>query len=296
LYPGGKSLSLDSTGDLALVGGVDGVAGVYSLSQQRVVQTFKAGGPVTDAVWAGNKAVVASATGAVKVFENGSEVANFTSHAGEVTALAVHPSGDIIGSVGVDKSYVLYDLSTSSPVTQIFSDSGKSSNFLLPPDCKANQHLGLISAKFHPDGHLLAVGDTDGQIKIFDVKSGAVAASFPMSAPVTCLVFSENGYFMAAVTENSTSISIWDLRKSKLLKVLETGTKINALDWDYTGQFLLSGGPNGLTVQQYTKSTKEWSEPLRSAVPAVAVTWGPSAQSVLAINEEGVLTVLTSQA
>lgn len=124
---------MDPTGDLALVGGVDGVAGVYSLSKQQVVQTLKAGGPVTDAVWAGNKAIVASATGAVKVFENGTEIANFTSHAGEVTALAVHPAGDIIGSVGVDKSYVLYDLTTSSPVTQIFSDSGKSPSPILLP-------------------------------------------------------------------------------------------------------------------------------------------------------------------
>lgn len=113
-----------------------------------------------------------------------------------------------------------------------------------------------------------------------------------MSAPVTALAFSENGYFMAAVTENSTSISVWDLRKSKVNKILETGTKITALDWDYTGQFLVSGGPNGITVQQYTKATKEWSEPLRSAVPAVAVAWGASARSILTTNKDGVLTVL----
>lgn len=117
---------MDSTGDLALVGGVDGVAGVYSISQQRVVQSLKAGGPVTDAVWAGSKAVVASATGTVKVFENGAEIANFTSHSGEVNAVAVHPTGDIIGSVGVDKSYVLYDLTTSSAITQIFGNSSTS--------------------------------------------------------------------------------------------------------------------------------------------------------------------------
>lgn len=139
---------------------------------------------------------------------------------------------------------------------------------------------------------MLAVGGADGQIHVYDVKSGAVAASFPMQAPVTNLEFSENGYFMAAVTENSTDISIWDLRKSKLHKVLETGTRISTLAWDYTGQFLLSGGPNGITVQQYTKSTKEWSESLRSAVPAVGVAWGPLAQSVLTINAEGVLNVL----
>jgi pre-mRNA-processing factor 19 len=151
---------------------------------------------------------------------------------------------------------------------------------------------GLLSAKFHPDGHLLAVGGADGQIHVYDVKSGTPAATFPMSAPVTKVEFSENGYFMAAVTENSTDISIWDLRKSKIHKVLPTGTQITSLSWDYTGQFLLSGGPNGLTVQQYNKSAKDWSESLRSAVPAVGVAWGHLAQSVVAVNSEGVVSVL----
>lgn len=116
---------MNSTGDLVLVGGTDGVAGVYSISQKQVLQTLKTDGAVSDAIWAGDKAVVGSSTGSVKVFENGNEVASFGSHAGEVTALALHATGDIIASVGVDKSYVLYDLSQNSVITQIFSDSGK---------------------------------------------------------------------------------------------------------------------------------------------------------------------------
>ncbi|KAI7976814.1 hypothetical protein EIK77_010045 [Talaromyces pinophilus] len=125
LYPGGKSLSVDSTGDLALIGGVDGVAGVYSISKQQIVQTLKVGAPVTDAVFAGSTAVVASASGSVKFFDNGAETASFDSHAGEATAVVVHPAGDIVASVGVDKSYVLYDLATSSVVTQIYGNAGK---------------------------------------------------------------------------------------------------------------------------------------------------------------------------
>lgn len=118
-------MSLDSSGDLAIIGGVDGVAGVYSLSQQRVIRTLKTGGgSVTDAVWAGAKAVVASSSGIVKVFEDEAEIVSFSSHAGGATALAVHPTGNVVGSVGIDKSYVLYDLTTSSAVTQVFSDSG----------------------------------------------------------------------------------------------------------------------------------------------------------------------------
>lgn len=116
---------MDSTGDLALIGGVDGVAGVYSISKQQIVQSLKVGAPVTDAVFAGSTAVVASASGSVKFFDNGAETASFDSHAGEATAVVMHPAGDIVASVGVDKSYVLYDLATSSVVTQIYGNAGK---------------------------------------------------------------------------------------------------------------------------------------------------------------------------
>lgn len=153
----------------------------------------------------------------------------------------------------------------------------------------------LLSAQFHPDGHLLAAGGADGQIKIFDVKTGAGAADYAMSGPVKCLFFSENGTFLAAVAAESTTVSIWDLRSSTETKVLDTGSQVHSIFWDYTGQFLLTGGPSGLTVQQFTKSSKTWSEPLRSAVPAVGVAWGSGAQSIVALNEGGAVTVLAAQ-
>ncbi|CAG7978111.1 unnamed protein product [Penicillium salamii] len=277
LYPGGRALSVNSTGELALVGGLDGVVGVYSLAQKSVVQTLNTDGPVTDAKWAGEKAVVGSATGSVKVFENGSEVASFKAHAGEVTAVAVHATGDIVASVGVDKSYVLYDLATNTVTSQIFTTAA------------------LLSVNFHPDGHLIAAGGADSQVKIFDVKTGAAAADYAMSGPVKCLFFSENGTFLAAVADQSTTVSIWDLRSSKETKVLDTGSQVKSIFWDYTGQFLLTGGPGGVTVQQFSKAAKAWSEPLRSAVPAASVAWGSAAQSIVALNEAGAITVLAAQ-
>ncbi|CAG7928864.1 unnamed protein product [Penicillium olsonii] len=277
LYPGGRALSVNSTGELALVGGLDGVVGVYSLAQKSVVQTLSTDGPVTDAKWAGEKAVVGSATGSIKVFENGAEVASFKAHAGEVTAVAVHATGDIVASVGVDKSYVLYDLATNTVASQIFTSAA------------------LLSVNFHPDGHLIAAGGADSQVKIFDVKSGDAAADYAMSGPVKCLFFSENGTFLAAVADQSTTVSIWDLRSSKETKVLDTGSQVNSIFWDYTGQFLLTGGPGGVTVQQFSKAAKAWSEPLRSAVPATSVAWGSDAQSIVALNEAGVVTVLAAQ-
>lgn len=114
------------SGDLALIGGADGTAGVYSTSQKKLGHELKIGSDaVTCAVWAGNRAAFATSSGLVKIFENGTEVSSFSGHAGEVTALAVHPRGDILASVGVDKSYILYDLATSSQAIRVRTDSGK---------------------------------------------------------------------------------------------------------------------------------------------------------------------------
>jgi len=46
-----------------------------------------------------------------------------------------------------------------------------------------------------------------------------------------------------------------------------------------------------MTVQQYAKSTKAWSEPFRNATTAAAVAWGAGAQRLLGVNGEGVMAV-----
>ncbi|KAF2136995.1 uncharacterized protein K452DRAFT_362154 [Aplosporella prunicola CBS 121167] len=278
LYPGAKSLALDKSGDLALFGGSDGVAGVYSISQKQAVQALKAGGSITAGAWYEDRPVVATSTGAVKVFENGAEVAQIGSHAGAVTSLALHPTGDILASTGVDKSYQLYDLTSNKLLTQVFTDAE------------------LLCSSFHPDGHLFAAGGKDGTIKVFDVKSGDNMANFEAGGPLQALSFSENGTWLAAVVQGQTSVAIWDLRKAAAIKTLDVGSAIDSVHWDYTGQFLAVAGPGCVAVQHYSKAAKAWSEPFRKAVPAAAVQWGERAQSLVALTAEGALNVLGAAA
>lgn len=128
------------------------------------------------------------------------------------------------------------------------------------------------------------------------MKSSTLAATFEVGAPLKAVAFSENGTWLAALTDDSSSVAIWDLRKAAEVKSLEMGGKVDAIGWDYTGQFLAGGGPGGITVQQYSKAEKDWSTPLQVAVPATAIAWGKDAQSLLAINNEGVLTALGTAA
>lgn len=126
LYPGGRSLAIDATGDLVLLGGGDGSAGIHSISQNKLVHALKgARGAITDTLWWGSRAVLATAAGEVLIFEEGTQMASFSSHAGSATAVAIHPSGDILASVGVDKSYVLYDLTELRVLTQIYGNAGQ---------------------------------------------------------------------------------------------------------------------------------------------------------------------------
>ncbi|PSS13121.1 hypothetical protein M430DRAFT_143775 [Amorphotheca resinae ATCC 22711] len=275
LYPGSSSLAVDEAGQQVIVGGSDGVVGIYSIPENKVEQSFKAGSAITDAVWYGSQPVVSTSSGAVKVF--GKDEVTFTSHAGSANGLALHPSGDILASVGVDKSFVFYDLTRGTAVTQVYTDSG------------------LTTAAFHPDGHLFAAGGTDGQIKLFHVRTGEHAANFELGGPVQDIAFSENGIWFAAVAKDSNSVVIFDLRKEGKdaeAKVLEIGGQVDSIRWDYTGQFLAASGPRGLTISHYTKSSKSWSDVISTAVPSTAVEWGPEAKSLITVNLDGVITVL----
>jgi pre-mRNA-processing factor 19 len=108
------------------LGGSKGVVDVVSIPEEEIIHKLKAGpGIVIEGLWAAGRAILATSTGHVKVFEDDSEVASFSAHAGEATSIALHPSGEILASVGVDKSIVFYDLASSTVSTQVYTDSGK---------------------------------------------------------------------------------------------------------------------------------------------------------------------------
>lgn len=127
------------------------------------------------------------------------------------------------------------------------------------------------------------------------MKSGVHAANFDEQGPIQSLSFSENGIWLAAVSRGSTDITIWDLRKSAQIKVVHIGSQIESIRWDYSGQFLAVATRSGIAVQHYSKSSKQWSEPLRNATQAVAVEWGAKARKLVSLGPEGTITVLGSE-
>jgi pre-mRNA-processing factor 19 len=133
---------------------------------------------------------------------------------------------------------------------------------------------------------------------MYHVKTGEFAAAFDCGGPIQSISFSENGIWFSTAVKGSTNVITYDLRKSgdaAEVKAIDIGSNVDSIAWDYTGQFLATAGPSGVTVQQYTKSSKKWSEPKRSAVPAKAVAWGSHGKSIVSVNGDGIITVLGSK-
>ncbi|ORY63266.1 WD40-repeat-containing domain protein [Pseudomassariella vexata] len=272
--PQTKALAIDQ--EHAAIGGFNGLASCYSIATGEVERTMDIG-PVTDAIWRDNKIIFATAKGMVLLFDKAAEVANFADHVGAITGIALHPSGDLLASVGVDKSFVIYDLKNLKRAMRVQTDST------------------LSSCAFHPDGHLLAVGTNSGVVKVFQIKTGEEAAKFELGARVESIAFSENGYWFAAASSQQTTVTIFDLRKegdAARAKVLEIGAPVQSLAWDYSQQFLATAGPSGITVQQYSKSAKKWSEAVRKDFSAVRVAWGTEAKMLVAVSENGNIGIL----
>lgn len=164
---------------------------------------------------------------------------------------------------------------------------------------QADRSTALTTCAFHPDGHIFAVGTSAGEVKLFMAKTGEEAKSFSLGARgVQAIEFSENGYWFAAAIAGQTTVTVIDLRKdgdAARVKVLDSGSDVRGLAWDYSQQFLAVACVNGVTVQHYAKSDKSWSELVRTAVgggAAVSVKWGEGASKLVAVNKDGVVSVL----
>jgi len=122
-------ISIDEAGEEALIGGDKGLASEISIEDGKAVHEFKTeGGTVTNGLYWPKGTVLATSTGKVNVYAGEEKAASFDSHAGAANAVALHPSGEILASVGVDKSYILYDLTDFTVLTQVYTESGQSTD------------------------------------------------------------------------------------------------------------------------------------------------------------------------
>lgn len=287
LHGSSAAITCMSLGDggtsTVLTGGSDKTATLFDVEAEKVVATMKGHKKKVTACelhFSADVAITASADKTVRVWEASTGTSQHTikTHSADVTGLSLHPTGDYFVTCSDDRHWGFSAIET-----------GQMLAYATDMDVTA----GLSCTQIHPDGTIVGTGTTDSLVHIWDVKEQKKLATFQgLTGKVTSLSFSENGYYLAAASDNSM-VKLFDLRKPDAAAFhtieLEAENKVNSVCFDYSGSFLAIASKD---VRVYTAKKWEHVKTFEQHSKAVnAVAFGPLARSIYSAGADRKLKV-----
>lgn len=131
---------------------------------------------------------------------------------------------------------------------------------------------GALSPVFSPDGKVLAVGNRNGAMRLFEINSGKLLQVLEKEMTHE-IAFSPDGTLLAAGYVDG-SVALWHVSTGELLNTKLSGCKeVLSLDWSPQGDVLATCGNDGKTVLWNTANLEElWSVEIARVVLQVRFT------------------------
>jgi WD40 repeat protein len=178
--------------------------------------------------------------------------ATFKGHADWINRLAVSADGTLLATASRDGTVKIWDLNTVKEIQTLkeepekAKDKGKDKD-KQPPAPRPN----IKAVAFSPDGTRVATNagrydgkkkEWEGEIKIWDVKSGKPVASLRgHSEAIEAVAFSPDGKKLASASEDRT-VNVFDVASGKLEQTLKGHTApVWCVAFDRDGKKLASG-------------------------------------------------------
>jgi serine/threonine protein kinase len=197
-------------------------------------------------------------------------------------------------SVGLPLGLIALCLTNpTATILRLKGDGPKVDDPPTPPDAKTaklkkpliGHKSGVISVAYSPNGRLLASGDKDGEVLVWNMPDGTSLYPLPANgSDVHALAFSPDGKFLlTASARGNGDINIWDA---------ETGKPDGALKGHTSGLFEFSFGPDGKTLVSagWEPKVRVWDFAARREVQAIDVPGGQWIRSVV-VSADGKIAV-----
>lgn len=225
---------------------------------------------------------VMSSTGLVQRYDSSSDSYEKVNHPKVAHALALVDSNGQIVYGAKNGHIVAGDRKIQAPMgdVQILLAHPSLHNLVVAIDPKGSFHVidtergvdvfalelekPVLSAAFHIDGVLVAVGCKDGDIVLVDLSQGDVKPLARGSGDVNEVKFSNNGYHLFAVysgdnsNSSSSQLGVWDLRHQSI-QTYDVSFPVKKVLVDKSAQLCIIIGSGRLLVAQYSKKAKSWT-------------------------------------
>jgi pre-mRNA-processing factor 19 len=220
-------------GDVVLTGGADGVAHIVDSSTGVCMTTLKDGGhskKISSVASLGNSGrclTASSVDGTVRLWDVNSSSCQLVIEDAGVLSVDVHPCAGYTKyfySASPD-SWSMFDVQRGESLVRVPFAEGKSTPYT----------FGAL----HPDGLVYSTGQSDGIIKLWEVRKQSVAGTLQLKegsgGGISSIAFSENGYHMASA--DPVGVKVWDLRKLSCIQELEL-PEATSVVFDWSGLWL----------------------------------------------------------
>jgi len=144
------------------------------------------------------------------------------------------------------------------------------------------------SIAFTPDGRMLASGDTNTTVLVWDVSSGQLLYTLNHEATVNSVAFRPDGTILAAAGNNG--VRMWDMNNQQLLLELKASFSIQRLDVTFSPDGRLLATATGNEVQLWdTVSGNPLGELAGHTDEVSAVGFSPDGRILASASKDGTI-------
>lgn len=244
--PGIRCVAVHSSKNLVLSGGEDSNVVLFNKDTDKILATLTGHTkPITQVLFSHDLIISSSQDKTAKFWKFDSNSSSYThktiqEHKDVVTGISSHPSGAIILTCSLDKTFSFHNTEGETIIT----NQGEN---------------GFTACQFHPDGVLVGIAtDKDYSIEIWDITANEkIMVLKAHTGIIQSLSFSENGTLLASGSKDGT-VRIWNLRKQTNIHTIDIGSPIQSVQFDYSGSYLAVGSSD---VRIYQNKT--WEELLK---------------------------------